>query len=156
MSRTVSIKYALDWTTVLYYIVLVVMGWLSIYGASYDFDQSGILNWDQRAGKQFVWILTSFGLAGILLLLDYKIYNYFSMNWLYYELVELSNKYERDELWSIIDNKYRSLYNSKSTEFERLCPKELTAKHYEIELNKILSKYNVSIGDINKIIALFN
>jgi len=56
----------------------------------------------------------------------------------------------------MIDNKYRSLYNSKSTEFERLCPKELTAKHYEIELNKILSKYNVSIGDINKIIALFN
>jgi rod shape determining protein RodA len=78
MSRTVSIKYALDWTTVIYYVVLVVMGWLSIYGASYDFDQSGILNWDQRAGKQFIWILTSFGLAGILLLLDYKIYNYFS------------------------------------------------------------------------------
>ena len=78
MSRTVSIKYALDWTTVIYYVVLVVMGWLSIYGASYDFDQSGVFNWDQRAGKQFIWILTSFGLAGILLLLDYKIYNYFS------------------------------------------------------------------------------
>lgn len=78
MSRNVSIKYALDWTTVIYYVVLVMMGWLSIYGASYNFDQSGILDWEQRAGKQFIWILTAFGLAGILLLLDYKIYNYFS------------------------------------------------------------------------------
>lgn len=93
---------------------------------------------------------------GIQIATESKIYNYSSMNWLYYELVELSNKYERDELWNIIDNKYRSLYNSKSTEFKRLCPKELTTKHYEIELNKILSKYNVSSGDINKIIALFN
>lgn len=93
---------------------------------------------------------------GIQIATENKIYNYSSMNWLYYELVELSNKYERDELWNIIDNKYRSLYNSKSTEFKRLCPKELTTKHYEIELNKILSKYNVMSGDIDKIIALFN
>ncbi|HRZ98758.1 MAG TPA: rod shape-determining protein RodA [Paludibacter sp.] len=78
MSRNVSIKYAIDWTTVIYYVVLVVMGWLSIYGASYNFDQSGILDWDQRAGKQFIWILTSVAIAGILLLLDYKIYNYFA------------------------------------------------------------------------------
>ncbi len=78
MSRNVSIKYSLDWTTVVYYVVLVVIGWLSIYGASYDFDKSGILDWEQRAGKQFVWILTSFALAGILLLLDYRIYNYFA------------------------------------------------------------------------------
>jgi hypothetical protein len=93
---------------------------------------------------------------GIQIATENKIYNYSSTNWLYYELVELSDKYERDELWDIIDNKYRSLYNSKSTEFKRLCPKELTTKHYEIELNKILSKYNVTSGDIYKIIALFN
>jgi len=54
------------------------MGWLSIYGASYDFDQTSILDWDQRAGKQFVWILTSVGLAGMLLLIDYRFYNYFA------------------------------------------------------------------------------
>lgn len=78
MSRNVSIKYAIDWTTVTLYVVLVIMGWLSIYGASYDFDQTSILDWQQRAGKQFVWILTAFGLAGILLLIDYRVYNYFS------------------------------------------------------------------------------
>ena len=35
MSKNVSIKYALDWTTIFFYVVLVFMGWISIYGASY-------------------------------------------------------------------------------------------------------------------------
>ena len=78
MSKNVSMKYSLDWTTVFYYVVLVFMGWISIYGASYDFDQTSILDWDQRAGKQFVWILTAFGLGGMLLLIDYKMYNFFA------------------------------------------------------------------------------
>lgn len=78
MSRNVSIKYALDWTTVAYFVILVFMGWISIYGASYNFDQPGILEWNQRAGKQFVWILTAFAIGGMLLLVDYKMYNFFA------------------------------------------------------------------------------
>ena len=78
MSRNVSIKYALDWTTVAYFVVLVFMGWISIYGASYDFDQSSIIDFDHRAGKQFIWILTAFGIGGILLLVDYKVYSVFA------------------------------------------------------------------------------
>lgn len=77
MSKNVSIRYALDWTTVFFYVVLVFMGWISIYGASYDFDQASIFDFDQRAGKQFVWILTAFILGGMLLLVDSKMYNIF-------------------------------------------------------------------------------
>ena len=78
MSKNVSIKYALDWTTVFIYVSLVLMGWISIYGASYDFDQSSIFDFDHRAGKQFVWILTAFGIGGIMLLIDAKLYNIFA------------------------------------------------------------------------------
>jgi rod shape determining protein RodA len=78
MSKNVSIKYALDWTTVFIYVALVFMGWISIYGASYDFDQSSIFDFDHRAGKQFVWILTGFGIGGIMLLIDAKLYNIFA------------------------------------------------------------------------------
>ncbi len=78
VSKNVSIKYAIDWTTVAYFVILVLMGWVSIYGASYNFDQSGILNWDQRAGKQFVWIMTAFAIGGMLLLVDYKMYSFFA------------------------------------------------------------------------------
>lgn len=78
MSKNVSIKYALDWTTILLYVALVFMGWISIYGASYEFDQASIFDFEQRAGKQFVWILTAFGIGGILLLIDSKMYSFFS------------------------------------------------------------------------------
>lgn len=78
MYKNVSIKYALDWTTVFYYVVLVLMGWISIYGASYNFDQASIFDFSQRAGKQFIWILTGFAIGGVLLLIDSKLYNIFA------------------------------------------------------------------------------
>ena len=78
MSKNVSIKYALDWTTIFFYVALVFMGWISIYGASYDFDQASIFDFNQRAGKQFIWILTGFAIGGMLLLIDAKMYSIFS------------------------------------------------------------------------------
>ena len=78
MSKNVSIKYALDWTTVFFYVLLVFMGWISIYGASYNFDQASIFDFSQRAGKQFIWIMTAFALGGILLLIDSRLYNIFA------------------------------------------------------------------------------
>jgi len=78
MYKNVSIKYALDWTTIFFYVVLVLMGWVSIYGASYNFDQATIFDFSQRAGKQFLWILTGFAIGGILLLIDAKMYNIFA------------------------------------------------------------------------------
>ena len=78
MYKNASIRYALDWTTVFFYVVLVLMGWISIYGASYNFDQASILDFSQRAGKQFIWIVTAFALGGALLLIDSKMYNIFA------------------------------------------------------------------------------
>lgn len=79
MSKRDSIQYGLDWITVLYFVLLVTMGWISIYGASYDFDFEGnIFDFEQRAGKQFIWILTAFALGGAILLLDHRIFNYFA------------------------------------------------------------------------------
>jgi len=78
MYKNASIKYALDWTTIFYFVVLVLMGWVSIYGASYNFDQASIFDFSQRAGKQFLWILTAFAIGGVLLLIDSKMYNIFA------------------------------------------------------------------------------
>ena len=76
MSKDSNIKFALDLPVVIYYVLLVFMGWISIYGASYDMEQStNIFDFNQRAGKQFVWILTAFGLGGVLLLIEYRLYN---------------------------------------------------------------------------------
>ncbi len=54
------------------------MGWISVYGSSYDFDHPGIFDLSQRAGKQLMWIMCSLGLAGILLAMDSRIYEMFA------------------------------------------------------------------------------
>ena len=83
MSRNISIKQGVDRITILLYLILVIFGWLSIYGASYDFDQSSIFDFSNRAGKQFVWILSAFGLACVLMLIDYKVYDSILSNFIY-------------------------------------------------------------------------
>ena len=74
-SRSGNILHNLDWATIGMFLVLVVFGWLNIYGASYTFDQTSIFDFGNRAGKQFVWILGSLVLGGVLLLIDYKTYD---------------------------------------------------------------------------------
>lgn len=75
MKRSANILYNLDWWTIGMFIFLMIFGWLNIYGASYNFDQTSIFDFSNRAGKQFVWMLGAVALASILLLIDYKIYD---------------------------------------------------------------------------------
>lgn len=74
-SRSSNIVRNLDWATIGMFLVLVIFGWLNIYGASYTFEQTGIFDFNNRAGKQFIWILGSLVLGGGLLLIDYKTYD---------------------------------------------------------------------------------
>lgn len=66
-----------DWITFTLYILLVLGGWVSIYGASYQYDQEYISMFDisGRAGMQLVWIGTSLIIGFILLKLDSNIYD---------------------------------------------------------------------------------
>lgn len=64
-----------DWPTVFMFLGLALFGWLNIYGASYNYDQSGIFDFSNRAGKQFVWIITALVMGGAILLIDYKTFD---------------------------------------------------------------------------------
>ena len=74
-SRSGNIWQHVDWMTVGLFLALAIFGWLNIYGASYTFDQTSIFDFSNRAGKQFVWMIGSVVLGGILLLIDYKTYD---------------------------------------------------------------------------------
>ena len=79
MFKRDSVTYSIDWLVLLLYFTLVIMGWFNIYGASYDLDHEGsMFNFDFRAGKQFIWIITAFVIGGVILLLDYRFFNYFA------------------------------------------------------------------------------
>ena len=57
----------IDWKLVICYLLLILIGWANIYAAVQADEPSSIFDWGCRSGKQFVWILTSFGLAGFIL-----------------------------------------------------------------------------------------
>ncbi|MGM9827732.1 MAG: rod shape-determining protein RodA [Muribaculaceae bacterium] len=70
----VSVFSNIDWVTVFLYLIMVTVGVISIYAASYDFDEAGILDFTEFSGKQVRWIGLSFALGFILLLVDTRMY----------------------------------------------------------------------------------
>ncbi len=64
----------LDWFTVVVYVLLVLAGAVSIYAASYDFDNASILSFDEFSGKQLRWIGLSFVAGFVIMLIDFRVY----------------------------------------------------------------------------------
>lgn len=69
---------SIDWITICIYLALVIFGWFSVCGASYDYGEIDFFSFDTRAGKQLVWISCSLGLGFILLMLEDKLYDMFA------------------------------------------------------------------------------
>ena len=63
-----------DWVVVAIYLLMVLFGAVSIYAASYDFDQANIFSFEEFSGKQMRWIGLSLGIAFMLLLIDARMY----------------------------------------------------------------------------------
>lgn len=73
-SREVNILKSIDWWIVIIYTILVFAGWVSIYAASYNFDDSSIFDMANRSGKQLMWIGLAFLLGGIIMLVETRIF----------------------------------------------------------------------------------
>lgn len=78
MNEQKSIFRNIDRTLVLLYLLLVFMGWISIYAAVYNQDHSSILDMSQAYGRQLVWIGTSLIIALMVILTDAKFFNVFA------------------------------------------------------------------------------
>ena len=72
--RNVSLWRSIDWFTIILYFVLVTCGWLSICGATYDFNDTDFLSFSSFTGKQLVWIGCAVVIAVILLNIEKKYY----------------------------------------------------------------------------------
>ena len=62
-----TLKQTVDWKLIFCYLALVIFGWLNIYASIHSSDPSSIFDLTSRSGKQFLWILTSLGLGGMIL-----------------------------------------------------------------------------------------
>lgn len=70
----ISVFRSLDWVTVTLYLILVLAGVVSIYAASYNFDNAGMFDFSEFSGKQLLWVGLSLGIGLVILLLDYRLY----------------------------------------------------------------------------------
>lgn len=70
----------IDWTLVVCYLILVLVGWANIYASVHSSEPASIFDFSCRSGKQFVWIMTSIVIAAVILfLINPRIYEGFSL-----------------------------------------------------------------------------
>jgi rod shape determining protein RodA len=78
MNKSFNIWKGIDKTAIILFLLLVLMGWINIYAAVYNEEHSGILDFSQRYGKQFLWIIASIILAVFIIIIDNRFYFFFS------------------------------------------------------------------------------
>jgi len=78
VKRTVNIWTGIDKTAIILFLLLIIMGWINIYAAVFNEEHTGILDFSQRYGKQFIWIVAGLVLAVFLVIIDNRFYFFFS------------------------------------------------------------------------------
>ncbi len=74
MRKTKNIFQHVDKPLVIIYLMLIFIGWISIYAAVYDDAHKNIYDLSQSYGKQLLWIVTGVFLAIIILAIDGKFF----------------------------------------------------------------------------------
>lgn len=62
-----GIRKSIDWSLVLCYLILIIIGLVNIYASVHSSNPTSIFDTSCRSGKQFIWIMTGLGLAGTIL-----------------------------------------------------------------------------------------
>ena len=75
MERKGSRWVDIDWVLIALYSVLIFMGWINIYAATFNENYQSIFDMSQSYGKQMMWICTSYFLAWVILMLDPRFFS---------------------------------------------------------------------------------
>lgn len=131
----------LDYLSVFLFIVMITLGWLNIYSAAYSSENPGILDFHQRYGKQFYWILAATVIAIVILVIDHKFYEFFGYVFYIVAIVLLlgvlvvGKEINGARSWIMIGS-------------FQIQPSEFAKPAVAIALAKYLSSYNLRINSI--------
>ena len=78
MPRNVNIWYRIDKVTVFLFLLMMIVGWFNIYAAVYNEEHKDILDFSQRYGKQFIWVIAAIVLAVLVVIIDTRFYLFFA------------------------------------------------------------------------------
>lgn len=73
-SKKNNIFLGIDWVLVLFYFLLIFLGWLNIYSATITDTEASLINLDSEYGKQIIWICLSVPLILFILMFEAKLY----------------------------------------------------------------------------------
>ncbi|MDD6437047.1 MAG: rod shape-determining protein RodA [Prevotella sp.] len=73
--RQPSILRSIDWWTVAIYVALLIFGWVSVCGASYNYGDTDIFSLSARSGMQIVWIGTAITIGFVIMMVDDRFFD---------------------------------------------------------------------------------
>ncbi len=68
--------------TVIAYLFMMILGWISIYAAVFDEAHQSIFDVSRSYGKQLIWIIAALLIAALIMMIDSKFFPFFS--WSFY------------------------------------------------------------------------
>ena len=70
----------IDWITIGLFLALIILGWFSVWGASYEFGEplGDFFSFSSRAGKQLIWIGCALVIGFVITMLDDKLFDTFA------------------------------------------------------------------------------
>jgi len=74
-----NIFYGIDWILVVLFFVLICFGWINIYAASFKEEDTALLSFDTKYGKQLIFIILSIPLIIGVLFFNSKFYERFAV-----------------------------------------------------------------------------
>lgn len=137
-----SVFHNVDWLTIFLYLCLVMIGWVNIYAAVYDADHQSIFDLSRNYGKQLLWILSSFVIIAVILLLDSKFFSTFAFGFygitilLLILVLLIGTSVGGNQAWIAISD-------------FRLQPSEFAKVATALALARFLSGNNIRMQDLN-------
>lgn len=140
---------SIDWLTLVLYAIMVIFGVISIYAASYDFDNASMFDFSEFSGKQITWIGLSLILGLVILLIDSRMYEtyaypmYIGMVLLLVVTIFIAPDINGSHSWIVLGPM-------------SLQPAEFAKFATALALAKIFSEYNFSLNNVSNYIKVFS
>jgi rod shape determining protein RodA len=147
-----NIFYGIDWVLVLLFFLLVSFGWINIYAASFKEEDTAVLSFATKYGKQLIFIILSVPLIILILFFNGKFYERFSGAFYIISLIALGGLF----LFGKNINGATSWYNFGVIGLQ---PSEFAKAFTALALAKLMSdrKYNLKLlkNQIKAFIVVF-
>jgi len=147
MRRQYNIFSQLDYTTIGIFLLLTLIGWISVYASVFNEEHDSIFDITQRYGMQLIWIISSIVLAAIVLLTNHKVFSVLA--YIIYGIVILllilvliiGVEVKGSQSWFIVGP-------------IRLQPAELAKVATSLALAKLMSQYNFNLRKLRNILSV--